>query len=111
MNHQFIITWDCHGLEVCCDVTAAHQRAVWEELQGKGVSESGIPSLGHLELRARYNPQRHYEIYIIEAVEGITADDIREMFEADPQGAADTIRRLGTCFYSARVNQDEILIR
>jgi len=110
MNHQFIVMWDCYGLEVCCDVTEAQQRAVWEELQGKGVSESGIPSLGHLTLRARYNPQRHYEIYIIEAVEGIGAIDIRQMFEEDPQGAADTIRRLGTCVYSDKVDKENRVI-
>lgn len=102
--------WDCYGLEVCCDVTAAHQRVVWEELQGKGVSESGIPSLGHLRLRAQYNTQRNYEIYIVEAVDGITADDIRGMFEADPQGAADTIRAKGTCFYSNRLDKDQRVI-
>ena len=102
MNHQFIVVWDSYGLEVCCDVTEAKQRAVWEQLKGELPSESGIPSLGHLKLRAQYNPQRNYEIYTVEAVEGITANDIREMFESDPQGAAETIRRLGNCFYSNR---------
>lgn len=109
MNHQFIVMWDCNGLEVCCDVTQAHQRAVWEQLCGELPSESGIPSLGHLRLRAQYNPQRHYEIYIVDAVEGITADDIREMFEQSPQTAADTIRRLGTVFYSDRQTQKDLI--
>ena len=71
MNHQFIVMWDCYGLEVCCDVTAAQQKTVWEKLRGELPSESGIPSLGHLKLRAQYNIQRHYEIYIVDAVEGI----------------------------------------
>jgi hypothetical protein len=102
--------WDCYGLEVCCDVTKAQQRAMWEQLRSKLPSESGIPSLGHLALRARYNPQRNYEIYTVEAVEGITADDIREMFETDPQSAAETIRRLGNCFYSDRVDPSQRVI-
>lgn len=110
MNHQFIVMWDCNGLEVCCDVTAAQQRAVWEQLRGELPGESGIPSMGHLMLRARYNPQRHYEIYIVDAVEGITADDIREMFEQSPQTAADTIRRLGTVFYSDRVKEKSVIV-
>ena len=54
--------------------------------------------------------QRHYEIYIVEAVEGITKDDIREMFESNPQMAADTIRRLGTCFHSDKVDKDNRVI-
>ena len=110
MNHQFIIMWDCNGLEVCCDVTAAQQKTVWEKLRGELPSESGIPNLGHLKLRAQYNTQRHYEIYIVDAVEGITADDIRQMFEENPQEAADTIRRLGSCFHSDRVDQDQRVI-
>jgi hypothetical protein len=110
MNHQFIVMWDCNGLEICCDVTAAQQQAVWEQLQGQLPSESGIPSLGHLKLRAQYNPQRHYEIYIVEAVEGITADDIRKMFEQSPQNAADTIRRLGTVFYSDRATERSAIV-
>lgn len=110
MNHQFIIMWDCNGLEVCCDVTAAQQKTVWEKLKGELPSESGIPSLGHLLLRARYNPQRNYEIYTVEAVEGITADDIRNMFEENPQAAADTIRRLGSCFHSDRADPSQRVI-
>jgi hypothetical protein len=110
MNHQFIVMWDCNGLEVCCDVTQAQQRAVWEQLQGQLPSESGIPNLGHLKLRAQYNTQRHYEIYIVEAQEGITANDIREMFEASPQTSADTIRQLGTCFHSDRAATEPVIV-
>ena len=71
---------------------------------------SGLPNLNHLMLRARYNSQRHYEIYQVEATEGITADDIRHMFEAAPQQAADTIRRLGHCYYSDRAKSDQVVI-
>ena len=111
MNHQFIIMWDCYGLEVCCDVTQAQQRATWEKLKGELPSESGIPSLGHLKLRAQYNPQRNYEIYIIEAQTGVTQDDIKMIFEESPQEAANTIRRLGTCFYDGRLdNRDRVIV-
>lgn len=110
MNHQFMVSWDCNGLEVCCDVTAAQQRAVWEQLRGELPSESGIPSLGHLVLRARYNPQRHYEIYVVDAVEGITEDDIRTMFNESPQTAADTIRRLGKCLHSDRATDKPVIV-
>jgi hypothetical protein len=64
----------------------------------------------HLRLRAQFNPQRHYEIYIVEATDGITEADIRDMFEADPQMAADTIRELGTVFYSDRATQKVAIV-
>lgn len=110
MNHQFIVMWDCNGLEVCCDVTESQQRTMWQKLKGELPSESGIPSIGHLILRARYNSQRHYEIYVVEAVNGISADDIRQMFEASPQTAADTIRRLGRCMHSDRATDRPVIV-
>ena len=74
------------------------------------MSETAIPNYNHLLLRARFNSQRHYEIYSVEATDGITAEDIREMFEASPQSAADTIRRLGHCMHSDRATKDRVLI-
>jgi hypothetical protein len=94
MNHQFVVMWDCNGLEVVADITEDEQARVWGALKGQKV-ESRLPNLNHLMLRARYNSQRNYEIYIVEATEGITAKDIEDMFEASPQAGADTIRRLG----------------
>ena len=105
MSHQFVIMWDCNGLEYIGDITADEQRVMWETLQGRESPRRALANPYHLMLRARYNPQRHYEIYIVEATDGITADDIRNMFEASPQTAADTIRRLGTVFYSDRATQ------
>jgi hypothetical protein len=90
--------------------TEDQQRRMWQQLKGEPVSESAIPNYQHLLLRARYNSQRHYEIYSVEATDGITAEDIREMFEASPQTAADTIRRLGHCMHSDRATKDRVAI-
>jgi hypothetical protein len=56
-------------------------------------------------MRARYNSQRHYELYAITAVDGIDESDVREMFENNPQSAADTIRRIGVKLYSDRATR------
>jgi len=42
---------------------------------------------------------------VISTEQNISENDIREMFEADPQTAADTIRCLGHKFYSDRASQ------
>lgn len=110
MNHQFLISWDCNGLECLVDITEDEQRRMWGQLRGDCVSESAIPNINHLILRARYNSQRHYEIYIVEAVEGINKEDIAEMFEINPQHAADTIRRLGQVLYSDRIDSNKVKI-
>jgi len=110
VSHQFLIMWCNEGLECCIDVTADEQQRMWERLKGQPLRETAIPNYNHMMLRARVNSQRHYEIYVCDAVDGITAEDIRAMFEADPQNAADTIRRLGHCLHSDRAERNRVAI-
>jgi hypothetical protein len=105
---MFAIMWDCHGLEA---VESVPEPAETTFALLKGVEPPQPPNILHWQLRARYNSQRHYEIYIITAEPGIDCDDIRAMFEADPQTAADTIRRIGQKYYSDRSQEDRIVIR
>lgn len=100
---QFVLMWDNTGLEYIGDVTAADQNKMWS-------AAVTIPNLMHMKLRAQVNPQRHYEIYFCDAQDGITADDLRDMFESSPQMAADTIRKLGHCFYSDRADAGQVVI-
>ena len=109
MHHQFVVMWDNQGLEFVGNWTEYSQDKMWSELQDKKPAKT-FPSLMHLELRARYNTQRHYEIYLINAVEGITAEDIKDMFRNDPQAAADTIRELGHKYYSDRLATQKLQI-
>jgi hypothetical protein len=61
-------------------------------------------------LRARVNSQRHYELYAIEADTGISGRDIEAMFDRDPQGSADTIRKIGVKLWSDRAKPDRVKI-
>ena len=105
---MFAIMWDCHGLEA---VEAVPDPAETTFALLKGVEPPRPPNIMHWQLRARYNSQRHYEIYIITAAPGIDKDDIREMFDANPQTAADTIRRIGYKYHSDRAQEDRVVIR
>lgn len=102
MTHQFVVMWCNEGLEYVGDVTAEQGKKVWATLSNE--EHRGMPNLLHMRLRAQFNSQRHYEIYFVNAVDGITEDDIRQMFCASPQTAADTIRERGECFYSDRLD-------
>lgn len=108
MNSTFAIMWDCTGLEA---VVRVPDPADTTFALLKGVEPPNFPNLNHWRLRAQYNPQRHYEIYIISADEGIDIEDIRGMFEASPQTAADTIRNIGHKFYSDRAQDARVVIR
>jgi hypothetical protein len=98
-NGIFAVMWDCHGLEAVQEVPNPADTTF---ALLKGAEPPVLPKLMHWTLRARFNSHRHYEIYIITATPGIGEDDVRDMFEADPQTAADTIRRIGQKYYSDR---------
>lgn len=105
---DFVVMWCNEGLECVIDVTADKYNALITRLKG----EEFIPqhNLFHMRLRAQYNPQRHYEIYFVGVDNEIETQNITEMFEADPQAAADTIRQRGECFYSDRVQAQSVIV-
>lgn len=104
MEHQFVVMWCNEGLEYVADITADNQRVMWENLQGIESPRHAYANPLHLKLRAQFNTQRHYEIYFIDFAEGVTEQDIKDMFRRDPQGSADLIRSKGDCFYSNRLD-------
>lgn len=108
MEHTFLLMWCCEGLEYVTDITAHEQKQMWATLKGNEAQR--LPNLNALMLRARFNPQRHYEIYLVSATEGITAADLEGMFNADPQYAADLIRARGKQLYSDRAQRAKDVI-
>ena len=111
MSNTFLLGWDMTGLETCINVSAIEKEKVWDLLIEKNSNRPNINQIvQHMMLRARYNSQRHYEIYTMQVDEGIDEADIREMFDADPQYSADLIRDRGNKIYSDRVNKKEVKI-
>lgn len=111
MSDTIALMWDCNGLEAAVNVTDIDQQRMWAMLKGEDSSKvPAPPNLMHWQLRAQFNPQRHYEIYIITVEDGITVDDIVQAFENDPQMMADTVRRIGHKFYSDRA-KEQVRIR
>jgi predicted HTH transcriptional regulator len=106
-ENVFAIMWDCNGLEAVEQIPDP-ALATFAVLQNK--EPPTMPNINMWKLRARFNTQRNYEIYIVHATPEITQADIREMFEANPQTAADTIRRLGHKFYSDRATQPRAIV-
>ena len=106
-NNRFVVMWDCNGLEA---VEQLPDPAETTFALLKGEDPPKPPNIMHWRLRAQFNTQRHYEIYVFETVKGITKDDIVEMFEASPQHAADTIREIGTVFHSDRQTQKAAIV-
>jgi hypothetical protein len=65
--------------------------------------------LHYLQMRARFNPQRNYEIYMVHTVEGVDEQDLKELFERNPQGSADLVRVQGVKLYSDRETTKRVI--
>lgn len=113
-EHQadtYILSWDMYGLESCINASAIDREKVWNTLANKeGRNQNLNQILQYLTMRARFNTQRHYEIYAIEVDNTITEDDLVEQFKQHPQAMADLIRKQGRKIYSDRMDKDKALI-
>jgi len=110
---KFIIMWSQEGLECiipiddsqrlqdCVNVLAGEKVKSYEERIGQ--------TLHYMEMRARFNPQRYYEIYLLTTTDGIGEKEIQEMFDDSPQGAVDIIREKGTRLYGERANKRAVI--
>jgi len=107
------------GLETVLDLTTldklhedAEKKRMWAilsdpELRDPGNQTGSMMSqiVQNILLRARVNSQRHYEVYTIQTSPSITEKDMWELFNGNPQVAADLIRENGNKLYSDRVDQ------
>lgn len=105
-NGMFAIMWDCYGLEAVVRIPDPADKTF---ALLKGVKPPEMPNINHWALRARFNPQRNYEIYLITAQPGIEENDIEAMFRANPQTAAETIRRIGQKFLDHRETAERLI--
>jgi len=117
MSHTYVLSWDCTGLEAVVNISDIEKEQMWAALSEKEPNPNkGRPNtvnsiVNMIVLRARFNSQRHYEIYCIDTEDNITAEDFRTMFDEDPQHMADLIRKRGRKLYSDRQKDNEIKIR
>ena len=120
----FLLSWDMHGLESLLDLTTLETLRIEEEklrmIRILGDPDARDPgdqtgaalnrTVQSILLRARVNSQRHYEVYTIQVDAKITERTLWDMFNDNPQSAADLIRERGTCLFSDRVDAGKIKI-
>ena len=114
----FIVSWDCNGFECIEDITAEHPDE-WAKTNLfntiKNPTTPVVSPLMHqvsaMMMRARFNSQRNYEIYVFTAQDSVDKESVREWAETQPQAAADWIRLNHTTklFGSSRSNNPVIV--
>jgi hypothetical protein len=104
---SFVVMWDCHGIDAIGEIVDPALKT-WAVIANKPVPKENF-NLEHWKLRARVNAHRHYEIYAIGVDGSISQEDIVDMFQRDPQLAADLIRDRGEKIYSDRRTQRDAI--
>ena len=113
-TNAFIFSWDHSGIEAIVPITQYEhhdKQNLIRMLSEKPAVRNPLNSIMQsLLLRARFNPQRHYEIYAVDCAESMDEAFWREQWEEYPQETAKLIRERGHKIYSDRANTKEIKI-
>lgn len=96
----FLAMWSIEGFECILDITeyqydeAANTARL---LAGEEPEKSQLDTIvSGMKMRARFNPQRNYEVYSFAASAGIGQAEIDNWMATDPQSLADWLRANGT---------------
>ena len=113
---RFVVMWDMNGLESLINVSKIEkEHEQWEKENifrvlkedNTTLKPAHVP-LNMMILRAKFNSQRHYEIYTFDSE--LSEQDIRKTFEDNPQVIADAIRNVGHKFYSDRATKSAVIV-
>ena len=114
-TNAFLFSWDCTGVEAVIPIT---QYEDWDTanafavLEGNSKTPNPLNStINAILMRARFNPQRFYEVYVVDCDASISVKDWRDMWDASPQLCADMIRKRGVKLYGEPIPEDRVRIR
>lgn len=93
-----LASWDREGFECLQDITAFHpdmfdKAQLIEVLKGANTQPNPMAQqISAMKLRARFNSQRHYEIYVFTTTDDVNFKTVEDWMIADPQSLVDWIR-------------------
>lgn len=106
-QNKFLAMWDCNGLECLIDITDLEGDAMMAGLKGESYK---VPfNLSMMLLRARVNSQRSYEIYSFTTDSTLGYDEVKAVFEDDPQTIVDLIRKQGNMIFSDYTTKKKVI--
>ena len=113
-KNAFIFSWDQLGIDSIVPITQYEfheQENTMRLLRDQPRINNPLNNIVRgLLLRARFNPQRHYEIYAIDCDPGMDEVFWREQWEEYPQSTAELIRERGHKLYSDRAETHKVKI-
>jgi hypothetical protein len=93
-----LASWDREGFECLQDITSMHpdqfeKTQIIEALKGRTPQTNPLfHQISSMKLRARFNSQRCYEIYIFSTEDSLEFKEVEHWMIADPQSLVDWVR-------------------
>ena len=104
--NKFLAMWDCNGLECLFDISDIEGDNFMATLKGETCKTPF--NLSMMMMRARYNSQRSYDIYIFES-EDMDYDFVKDMFDKEPQTMVNAVRENGRKLYSDYSKKEKVI--
>ena len=103
MATQWVVLFDNEGLDTLVPWSTIVEDRVMEKLSG-GEIKAANPNhiVSRMMLRARFNEHRHPEVWGYNTQEDIDYEDMRSMWQANPQYMADLVRSKGDQLHGAK---------
>lgn len=113
--NAYLFMWCNRGIEAIVPITEYEDQAkldMWNILKEEPTGKDPLGDiLGAMTMRARFNPDRSYELYAMDCDESITEKDLWGWWDNTPQAAADLTREKGVCIFSHRSRNTENKIK
>lgn len=110
----FLFSWDMTGIESIIEISVYDQFEkdnLLRILKEEPVVRNPVNTIiRNILLRARFNSQRHYEVYVVNCDETLDEEFWEIQWKELPQETADLIRERGHCLYSDRMSKNQIKI-
>ena len=113
-SNAFIFSWCNEGIESIIPIT---QYEHWDKqnlmnmLAEKPTQRNPLDTIvRNLLLRARFNSQRHYEIYAIDCDKDLDEQFWREQWAEHPQFTAELVRERGHKLFSDRATKNAVIV-
>jgi hypothetical protein len=111
----YITMWCNSGVECVQDITEFQDwktTNAFAVLTGEAVKSCPLNSqVAAMRLRARFNAQRNYEIYVFTSTRDVCEEDIKSWADSSPQTYADWVRKNhSVCLYREHAPNRAVIV-
>lgn len=101
MSKQWVVMFDCAGVDTLIPCDEMKTREMLEWLGGKPHKSELAIHIRMAMIRAKSNHQRFPEVWVYDCEEDFSESEMRQMWNNAPQTMADLVRKKGNCLFKS----------